>query len=177
MATIRLLYQLFGCSPGPVCELYVLLLQAYLLPGYASGRFDGEFARNRKKHSHSPIQVSTQVLKAIPVSLNALALLAFVRAEVDLFPAFPSGISSAIPRMLFTFADEHVMRMVLEALQDQAGKMRRGWMPRSSWRAERASRPDWSRPEAGGAARAENCCARGCRSHADDLHRLEAQLG
>jgi len=126
VATIRLPYQLFGTSPGPVCELYLLVLQAYLLAGYASGRFNGEFARNRQAHPHSPILVPTQLLKAIPVNLNALALLAFVRAEVDLLPAFHSGISSAIPRKLFSFTDEHVMHMVLEALQEQAGKMRRG---------------------------------------------------
>lgn len=126
VATIRLPYQLFGTSPGPVCELYVLVLQAYLLAGYGSGRFDGEFASNRKAYPHSPIQVSTQLLKAICSNMNSLALLAFVRAEVDLFPAFPSGFSSDIPRKIFSFTDEHVMRMVLEALQEQAGKMRRG---------------------------------------------------
>lgn len=126
VAAIRLPYQLFGTSPGPVCELYVLLLQAYLLAGYGSGRFDGRFARHRQANPNPPIQASTRLIQAIPTHRNALALLAFARAEVDLLPAFPSGISNTTPRKLLSFADEHVMRMVLEALQDQAGKMRRG---------------------------------------------------
>lgn len=127
VATIRLPVQWFGTMPGPVCEGYVLLLQAYMLAGYASGRFSGLLSLNHQGDRQARLQAPVRLLNAIPTTLNSLALLAFVRAEVDLAPVFPNGVRSVICRKQFSLGDEHVMRLVLQALQDQAGKMKQGF--------------------------------------------------
>ncbi|WP_137917082.1 hypothetical protein [Hydrogenophaga sp. 2FB] len=103
---------LFSSHPGNVGEGYVFLLQAYVMAGYNSGRFNGQ-----QTAPGAMIALPHESVESMLHGGNTLGLLAIVRAGADVITGFPGGIMNELPKKPLSKLDPTVLQTIVETLK------------------------------------------------------------